>query len=389
MSYQTHSKKPSLPSIQFLLQESDAEQGPQLLTSNSNSTVTASSTIALPPTTTISSTIQTENFISQQPPQLSNTANSPRRQHRHSSSINGLPTELQQLSLSAPVPNNIPSAGADERSENHQPSWMIMPSSISTTTNALTSTNNPIRRPPGATHSRSVSDYSLVNNTGITTLPAVPSILYRNRHQTHRRSVSANVTLSSDFLKILHNPSATCISNGESGSRLPYIDEQHQHNYTRAHTDSPPLLNEPSSSFYHGSLPQERLLFDALKQPQPSTLFSSSQEGNKGKRKKGQHGSTSRESPTPIQGQTSATEASKQEYENVMVARDESTGRYYCPFCNKAFNRPSSLRIHTYSHTGEKPFVCPEENCGRQFSVQSNMRRHLRVHRLGRSKTSK
>ncbi|OAD08598.1 C2H2-type zinc finger transcription factor, partial [Mucor lusitanicus CBS 277.49] len=59
---------------------------------------------------------------------------------------------------------------------------------------------------------------------------------------------------------------------------------------------------------------------------------------------------------------------------------DEQTGRYYCPFCNKAFNRPSSLRIHTYSHTGEKPFVCQEEGCGRQFSVQSNMRRHLRVH---------
>ncbi|ORY97289.1 hypothetical protein BCR43DRAFT_411992, partial [Syncephalastrum racemosum] len=54
--------------------------------------------------------------------------------------------------------------------------------------------------------------------------------------------------------------------------------------------------------------------------------------------------------------------------------------RYLCPFCGKAFSRPSSLRIHTYSHTGEKPFVCPEPDCGRKFSVQSNMRRHLRVH---------
>ncbi|CAG8492846.1 13656_t:CDS:2 [Acaulospora morrowiae] len=49
------------------------------------------------------------------------------------------------------------------------------------------------------------------------------------------------------------------------------------------------------------------------------------------------------------------------------------------------FSRPSSLRIHTYSHTGEKPFVCTEPGCGRKFSVQSNMRRHLRVHRLGRT----
>ncbi|OAD65149.1 C2H2-type zinc finger transcription factor, partial [Phycomyces blakesleeanus NRRL 1555(-)] len=53
---------------------------------------------------------------------------------------------------------------------------------------------------------------------------------------------------------------------------------------------------------------------------------------------------------------------------------------YVCMFCGKKFSRPSSLRIHTYSHTGEKPFVCTEENCGRRFSVQSNMRRHMRVH---------
>ncbi|RGB39091.1 hypothetical protein C1646_650874 [Rhizophagus diaphanus] len=61
-----------------------------------------------------------------------------------------------------------------------------------------------------------------------------------------------------------------------------------------------------------------------------------------------------------------------------------SGNRYQCPYCSKRFSRPSSLRIHIYSHTGEKPFVCTEPGCGRKFSVQSNMRRHLRVHRLGR-----
>ncbi|PFH53788.1 hypothetical protein AMATHDRAFT_130967, partial [Amanita thiersii Skay4041] len=54
--------------------------------------------------------------------------------------------------------------------------------------------------------------------------------------------------------------------------------------------------------------------------------------------------------------------------------------KYECTYCGKGFNRPSSLKIHLNSHTGEKPFICPVENCGRSFSVLSNMRRHTRVH---------
>jgi uncharacterized Zn-finger protein len=54
--------------------------------------------------------------------------------------------------------------------------------------------------------------------------------------------------------------------------------------------------------------------------------------------------------------------------------------RYHCHHCRKSFSRPSSLRIHIYSHTGEKPFKCHHQGCGRSFSVHSNMRRHLRVH---------
>ncbi|ORZ01340.1 hypothetical protein BCR43DRAFT_433397, partial [Syncephalastrum racemosum] len=54
--------------------------------------------------------------------------------------------------------------------------------------------------------------------------------------------------------------------------------------------------------------------------------------------------------------------------------------RYACHQCTKTFSRPSSLRIHMYTHTGEKPYKCPYPSCDRRFSVQSNMRRHARVH---------
>ncbi|KAJ3031480.1 hypothetical protein HDV00_008266 [Rhizophlyctis rosea] len=57
--------------------------------------------------------------------------------------------------------------------------------------------------------------------------------------------------------------------------------------------------------------------------------------------------------------------------------------RYACPTCSKRFSRPSSLKTHIHSHTGERPYVCGGEGgttagCGRRFSVLSNLRRHMR-----------
>ena len=56
----------------------------------------------------------------------------------------------------------------------------------------------------------------------------------------------------------------------------------------------------------------------------------------------------------------------------------QSQDRYVCQTCNKAFSRPSSLRIHSHSHTGEKAFICALGGCGKAFSVRSNMKRHER-----------
>lgn len=58
----------------------------------------------------------------------------------------------------------------------------------------------------------------------------------------------------------------------------------------------------------------------------------------------------------------------------------ETARRNRCTICQKQFKRPSSLQTHLYSHTGEKPFACTWDNCGRLFSVRSNMIRHRKLH---------
>ncbi|GAM85889.1 hypothetical protein ANO11243_038990 [Dothideomycetidae sp. 11243] len=60
-----------------------------------------------------------------------------------------------------------------------------------------------------------------------------------------------------------------------------------------------------------------------------------------------------------------------------------SQKKHKCKICDKRFTRPSSLQTHMYSHTGEKPFACDVEGCGRHFSVVSNLRRHKKVHKGG------
>jgi len=55
--------------------------------------------------------------------------------------------------------------------------------------------------------------------------------------------------------------------------------------------------------------------------------------------------------------------------------------KHKCKICDKRFTRPSSLQTHMYSHTGEKPYACEVDGCGRHFSVVSNLRRHRKVHK--------
>ncbi|OMH84101.1 Zinc finger protein [Zancudomyces culisetae] len=68
------------------------------------------------------------------------------------------------------------------------------------------------------------------------------------------------------------------------------------------------------------------------------------------------------------------------DYTDFFSLKEDSTKKYKCTYCTKRFSRPSSLKTHTYVHTGERPFPCDYPGCKKRFSVLSNLRRHSRVH---------
>ncbi|KAJ5889484.1 hypothetical protein N7504_010294 [Penicillium tannophilum] len=225
-------------------------------------------------------------------------------------------------------------------------------------------------------------------------LPSISSLLEGadGQHAAKRQRLSPSLSRDRDVYDTIHLPPTPPLrpGSGSGHARSPELKSHHRSSVSS--TGSAPMSSgpyaSPAPSVFSYSSPVEAQAPMYYPRPptassfQPATPVTAPQMPQQ--QVHHQHAQPTPRSPSLISPVTPAWQHHHYFPPSTTTPYQQNHDRYICRTCHKAFSRPSSLRIHSHSHTGEKPFRCTHAGCGKAFSVRSNMKRHERGCHSGR-----
>lgn len=69
------------------------------------------------------------------------------------------------------------------------------------------------------------------------------------------------------------------------------------------------------------------------------------------------------------------------QYDPLPLYSSSPLRKFQCPHCFKVLSSKQNFKEHSYIHTGEKPFGCPEPGCHERFRQGSQLSVHRKMHR--------